>query len=246
MKVLIIEDELPSARRLERTLSEFEMEITGRLQSVKQSVKWFQNNEHPDVVFLDIHLADGLCFEIFNLVKVSSKIIFTTAYSNYSIKAFDYDSISYLLKPIKKVLLKEAIQKAKSVLEKENDLEKLKKIFSNYETEIYKTSFVVKNGGKIKIIKEEEINCFYSFDNATFIKTNNYKGILNHSLSHIENELNPKKFFRVNRTFIVQINAIKDIIAYTNSRLKIILNTYNEAEIIVSRERVKQFKEFIQ
>ena len=112
MKAIIIEDELPSARRLERLLESFEIEILTKLNSVKSAVSWFQKNKQPDIIFLDVQLSDCLCFEIFNQVKITSKIIFTTAFSNYSIKAFDYNSISYLLKPINKEKLSEAILKA--------------------------------------------------------------------------------------------------------------------------------------
>ncbi|APG64144.1 DNA-binding response regulator [Tenacibaculum todarodis] len=245
MKVLIIEDELPSARRLERMLANFNVEVLATTVSIKESVTWLQTNTHPAIIFLDVHLSDGLSFEIFNQVKTAAKIIFTTAYSDYSIRAFDYDSISYLLKPIKLAELEKAIVKGKEKINNKNDFENLKELFANYKTKNYKDSFTVKNGSKIKIIKAEKVCCFYSYDNATFIKTNDFKGIINYSLSSLENELNPDQFFRVNRTFIVHINAIKDIVSYTNSRLQIKLNSYNESEIIVSRERVKDFKNWI-
>ena len=246
MKVIIIEDELPSARRLERMLNNFNLEILTTLQSIKQAVNWLQNNQHPDIMFLDVKLSDGLAFEIFNKVQITSKIIFTTAFSNYSIKAFDYDSISYLLKPIKENELEKAIQKAKEKISVKNDFENLKQFFKNYTSKTYKESFVVKNGMKIKIIKSENVCCFYSFENATFIKNHNFTGIVNYSLNSLENVLNPKCFFRVNRTFIVNINAIKDIVSYTNSRLQLKLHSFTESEIIVSRERVKEFKNWIE
>ena len=122
MKAIIIEDELPSARRLERLLGSFEIEILTKLTSIKSAVSWFNNNAQPDIIFLDIQLSDGLCFEIFNQIKITSKIIFTTAFSNYSIKAFDYNSISYLLKPINELKLKTAINKAFKMHQTETDL----------------------------------------------------------------------------------------------------------------------------
>jgi DNA-binding LytR/AlgR family response regulator len=245
MKVVIIEDELPSARRLERLLQDFNIEIVATLNSVKSSVLWFQKNTQPNLIFLDVQLSDGLCFEIFKEVKINSKIIFTTAFSNYSIKAFDYNSISYLLKPINKEKLEEAILKAQKLQQKESDFEQFKKIISNYKIENHKESFTVKVGKKIKIFKANEICCFYSFENATYLNTDFGNYIINHSLLSLENDVNPEHFFRVNRTFIIQINAIKDIISYSNSRLKLILHSYNEQEIIVSRERVKDFKNWI-
>jgi DNA-binding LytR/AlgR family response regulator len=246
MKVLIIEDELPSSRRLERFLFDFDIEIMDTLKSIKSTVTWFKKNNQPDLIFLDIQLSDGLCFEIFNQIKVTSKIIFTTAFSNYSIKAFDYNSISYLLKPIDKVKLAEAIEKAKKTHQKDIDLDEFKKLINNYKIENYKESFTVKVGNKIKIIETKDICCFYSFENATYLKTNSLSHILNYSLTSLESDLNPEQFFRVNRTFLININEIKHIISYANSRLKLILNSYTDSEIIVSRERVKEFKEFIQ
>lgn len=245
MKAIIVEDELPSARRIERLLQQFEIEILAKLNSIKSTVLWLKNNNEPDLLFLDVQLSDGLCFEIFNQTKVQSKIIFTTAFSNYSIQAFDYNSVSYLLKPVNIHRLKEAIDKAKTIQQKEEDLEKFKQLISNYQTEIYKESFTLKVGKKIKIIRADNVICFYSFENSTYLKTDNYNYIINHSLVSLESTLNPKFFFRVNRTFMVHINAIKDVVAYSNSRLKLILHSYKDSEIIVSRERVKDFKNWI-
>jgi DNA-binding LytR/AlgR family response regulator len=246
MKAIIIEDELPSARRLARFLQNYNIEIVTILNSVKSSVLWFQKNTQLNLIFLDVQLSDGLCFEIFKEVKITSKIIFTTAFSDYSIKAFEYNSVSYLLKPINIEKLEEAILKAHKLQQKETDFEQFKKLISNYKTEYYKESFTVKVGKKIKIFKVDEVCCFYSFENATYLNTAQGNYILNHSLTSLENDLNPEHFFRVNRTFIVHINAIRDIISYTNSRLKLILNSYSETEIIVSRERVKDFKNWIE
>ena len=245
MTALIIEDELPSARKLERLLNGFDIQVLGNLTSIKESISWFRNNKQPDILFLDIQLADGLCFEIFETIDISSKIIFTTAFPKYSIKAFDFDGISYLLKPINEEKLRSAIKKAKQLHQKDKNYEQLRKALQEFETEIYKTSFAVKVGKKLKIIAADEIELFYSFENATFLKSNDGNYIINQSLTSLESDLNPKFFFRVNRTYIVHINSIKDIVAYTNSRLKLILDSYNESEIIVSRERVRDFKNWI-
>lgn len=245
MKAIIVEDELPSARRLARLLQGFEIEILAQLNSIKATLNWFQKNKQPDVIFLDIQLSDGDCFEIFKHIEITSKIIFTTAFSNYSIKAFDYNSISYLLKPINKDKLSEAIHKAKNAHQKEEDLEKFKKMILNHQTEIYKESFTIKVGNKIKIIKVDEVVCFYSFDNATYIKTDTNNYIISDSLTSLEVDLNPKVFFRVNRTFIIKKTTVKEMINHSNSRLKLILNVDIETEIIVSRERVKNFKLFL-
>ncbi|CAL2084560.1 LytTR family DNA-binding domain-containing protein [Tenacibaculum sp. 190524A02b] len=245
MNSLIIEDEMPSVRKLERMLVDFKVEVLGSVPSVKKAIDWLQKNKHPDIIFLDVELSDGVCFEIFEKIEVCSKIIFTTAYSTYSIKAFDYNSISYLLKPIKKEQINKVMLKARRLKDEEEDFIKLKEMFKNTQVESYKSSFTIKNGKKIKIIKEEEVLCFYSFDNATFVKTIKFNAVIDYSLSGLGNILNPEHFFRVNRTYIVHINAIKDIVSYTNSRLQLKLHNYEEAEIIVSRERVKDFKNWI-
>ena len=221
MKVVIIEDELASSRRLQRMLTTFNYEIVASLVSVKSAVKWFQNNAHPDVLFLDIHLADGLCFEIFKHVKITSPIVFTTAFSEYSIKAFDYNSVSYLLKPINKERLEKAIKKANTFYKNEKELIELKEVIENENLRVYKTEFAVRIGKRIKIIKTESIDCFYSEDNASYLKSSNSNYIINEALSGLETKLNPKQFFKVNRKFIVNREAIETVVFFTNSRLKL-------------------------
>ena len=246
MKVVIIEDELASSRRLQRMLTAFNYEIVTSLVSVKAAIQWFKNNAHPDLLFLDIHLADGLCFEIFKHVKITSPIVFTTAFSEYSIKAFDYNSVSYLLKPINKVALEKAIQKANTFYKNEKELIELKEVIENENIQVYKTEFAVRIGKKIKIIKTETITCFYSEDNATFLRSDNSNYIINESISSLETQLNTKQFYKVNRKFIINRKAIKNVKSYANSRFIIELKNYNESEIIVSRERVKAFKDWLE
>jgi len=251
MNVLIIEDEKPAARRLSRMLDALGVQVNEMLHSVEESIAWFQENEHPDLIFLDIQLSDGLSFEIFEHVQISSAIIFTTAYDEYALKAFKLNSIDYLLKPIDEDELEAAVNKYKNQYTKQPDVQlnfdDIKKLLVNPIDRKFKKRYTIKVGQHLKIISSDDIECFYSENKATYLHTNSNRNyLLDGALEQVLTELDPENFFRVNRTFIVQINAIKDIIAYTNSRLKIILNTYNEAEIIVSRERVKQFKEFIQ
>ncbi len=245
MRVVIIEDELPSSRKLERMLSDFNYEITTTLVSVKSAIKWFKTQPHPDLLFLDIQLSDGLCFEIFSAVDIKSPIVFTTAFSEYSIKAFDYNSISYLLKPIQKPQLKKAIEKAKTFHDNEKELFALKAALENQKIASYKTKFAVKVGKKIKLIHTEAIECFFSLDNATYLRTDTSSYIINSALTLLEEELNPDVFFQVNRKFIINMTAIKNIVSYTNNRLKVTLNNYSELDIIVSRERTKAFKEWL-
>ncbi|MDO5969381.1 LytTR family DNA-binding domain-containing protein [Flavivirga aquimarina] len=245
MKVVIIEDELLSSRRLERMLSDYNYEILASLVSVKSSIKWFKEHKHPDILFLDIQLSDGLCFEIFKHIEIKSVIVFTTAFSQYSIKAFDYNSVSYLLKPINKESLKKAIKKATVFNKNENELLALKEAVQEYNIPVFKNKFVVKLGKKIKLISTDNIECFFSSNNITYLRSNDFNYILNSALIDLENELNPAVFFQISRKFIVNMHAIKNIISYSNSRLRLVLNSYNESEIIVSRERVKDFKKWI-
>ena len=250
MNVLIIEDEKPAARRLSRMLAELDIEVQQMLHSVEESLNWLQNNTHPDLIFLDIQLSDGLSFEIFEEIDVKSAIIFTTAYDEYALKAFKLNSIDYLLKPIDDDELTAAVQQFKKQQPKETDvqvnLDDIRKLLVNPVDRKFKKRLSIKVGQHIKIIHIDEIECFYSENKSTYIHTTeNRNYLLDHSLENWQEQLDPEHFFRVNRTYIVHINAIKDIIAYSNSRLKLMLHSYNEQEIIVSRERVKDFKNWI-
>ena len=251
MNVLIIEDEKPAARRLARLLSEFDVEVSTMLHSVEEAVDWFQKNEHPDLIFLDIQLSDGLSFEIFDLVEVKSAIIFTTAYDEYALQAFKLNSIDYLLKPIDDEELERAVRKYQNLQPDHNqislDFEDIKKFLVNPLEREYKKRFTIRLGQHLKIINADEIECFYSENKGTYAATSEGRNyLLDTTLENLENELSPQIFFRVSRKYYININHIKDIISYTNSRLIIKLNRYNEQEIIVSRERVKDFKVWLE
>lgn len=250
MNVLIIEDEKPAARRLNRMLASLNIDVSEMLHSVEESLNWLQNNDHPDLIFLDIQLSDGLSFEIFEEIEVKSAIIFTTAYDEYALKAFKLNSIDYLLKPIDEDELEAAVNQFKKQQPKQAEvqvnLDDIRKLLINPIDRKFKKRLSIKVGQHIKIIPVDDIECFYSENKATYIHTSEKRNyLLDNSLEKLEEQLNPDQFFRVNRTFIVHINAIKDIISYTNSRLKLVLETYNDQEIIVSRERVKDFKNWI-
>lgn len=250
MKVIIIEDEKPAARRLNRMLNALDIEPIAMLHSVEEAVNWFYKNEHPDLLFLDIQLSDGLSFEIFEEVEVKSAIIFTTAYDEYALKAFKLNSIDYLLKPIDSDELVTAIDKFKTLQKSSSnkglDIEQLKKLITP-SPKSFKKRFTVKIGQHIKMISIESIECFYSENKATHIHTiDNRSYLIEDTLEQLEDKLQPETFYRVSRKFVVNINAIKDIIAYSNSRLKILLNSYSESEIIVSRERVRDFKNWLE
>lgn len=247
MNVIIIEDEKPSARRLSRQLAELGVQTTTMLHSVEESIAWFQNNEHPDLIFLDIQLSDGLSFEIFEVVDVQSAIIFTTAYDEYALQAFKLNSIDYLLKPIDDDELANAVKQYKAVKpvapNMALDFEDIKKLLVNPLEREYKKRFTARVGQHLKIINADEVECFYSENKGTYAATSDGRNyLLDTTLENLEVDLEPRVFFRVSRKFYVNINHINDIVAYTNSRLKIKLNRYIDQEIIVSRERVKDFK----
>ena len=247
MNVIIIEDEKPAARRLNRLLSDLGVVVATMLHSVEESIEWFQNNEHPELIFLDIQLSDGLSFEIFDAVEVQSAIIFTTAYDEYALQAFKLNSIDYLLKPIDDEELENAVKKYKTVKPATQKLalnfEDIKKLLVNPLEREYKKRFTTRVGQHLKIINADEVECFYSENKGTYAATSDGRNyLLDTTLENLETELEPKIFFRVSRKFYVNINHIQDIISYTNSRLKIKLNRYIEQEIIVSRERVRDFK----
>lgn len=250
MNIIIIEDEKPSARRLQRMLSELNMETLTLLHSVEESIAWFQNNQHPDLIFLDIQLSDGLSFEIFETIDINSAVIFTTAYDEYALQAFKLNSIDYLLKPIDDDDLARAVTKYKDRTPKQQsvtlDFNDIKKLLVNPIEREYKKRFSVKVGQHLKLIDIDNIECFYSENKGTYAYTSEGRNyLLDTTLEQLEDELEPHKFFRINRKFIINVNAINDMVSYTNSRLQIKLNTFKEQDVIVARERVKDFKEWL-
>jgi two-component system response regulator LytT len=251
MTIIIIEDEKPSARLLQRKVEKLGFKITMLLHSVEEAINWFKNNSHPDLIFLDIQLSDGLSFEIFDAVDIKSAIIFTTAYDEYALRAFKLNSIDYLLKPIDEDDLEIAVKKFKARQPKAAplslDFETIKKMLINPEVKAYKKRFTIKTGQHLKMINIDEVECFYSENKGTYLHTlDNRNYLLEGTLEQLELELDPKDFFRVSRKFIIPMKAIRDIVVYSNSRLKVILPTYKEDEVIVSREKVGDFKTWLE
>ncbi len=251
MNVIIIEDEKPSARRLQRMLKAVEIEAETMLHSVEESIEWFQNNKHPDLIFLDIQLSDGLSFEIFEAIEINSAVIFTTAYDEYALQAFKLNSIDYLLKPIDEDDLKTAVKKYKGISPQNQavtlDFNDIKKLLVNPIEREYKKRFSVKVGQHLKLINIEAIECIYSENKGTYVFTNEGRNyLLDSTLDQLEDDLEPHVFFRISRKYYININAIKDMVSYTNSRLQIKLNHYNEQQVIVARERVKDFKNWLE
>ncbi|MCK0124344.1 LytTR family DNA-binding domain-containing protein [Gelidibacter sp. F2691] len=250
MNVIIIEDEKPSARRLQRMLGNLDLEAHTMLHSVEESIAWFSEHPHPDLIFLDIQLSDGLSFEIFEALEINSAVIFTTAFDAYALQAFKLNSIDYLLKPIDEDDLANAVTKYRQRLPAKNqvvlDFNDIRKMLVNPIDRLYKKRFSVKVGQHLKLIATEDIECFYSENKGTYAYTRDGRNyLLDVTLEQLEPDLEPQSFFRVSRKFYVNIEAIRDMISYTNSRLQIKLNTYNEQEVIVARERVKEFKEWL-
>ncbi|MBS1534926.1 MAG: response regulator transcription factor [Bacteroidetes bacterium] len=247
MQTLIIEDEKPAARLLQRKLEKLGVGVSTMLHSVQEAIEWFAQNQHPDLIFLDIQLSDGLSFEIFETIEIKSAIIFTTAYDQYALKAFKLNSIDYLLKPIDEDELEAAVRKFQSAQAKAPafDMEQIRQMFQPPQPS-FKKRFTVKVGQQIKVIPIEEVECFYSENKGTYLHTfDNRNYLLETSLDVLEQELDKQVFFRVSRKYILPMKAIREISVYSNSRLKILLPTYNEDEIIVSRERVSDFKNWI-
>jgi len=245
LKVVIIEDEKPAARRLQRLLAKEGLQVNKMLYSVAEATKWFKQHPAPDLILADIQLSDGLSFAIFQTIPLHSAIIFTTAYDRYAIKAFKLNSIDYLLKPIKQAELHFALHQFRQNKSKEPDIRQLIKRLQ--PDKIYKRRFTVQYGAHLQSIPTESIAYFYSQDKTTWLVTDaGYEFVYDQSLEALEPLLHPEYFFRVNRQFIISRKSIKDILQYGNSRLKIVLSQKMPQEIIVARQRVKAFKVWLE
>ncbi|WP_284651929.1 LytR/AlgR family response regulator transcription factor [Flavobacterium terrisoli] len=250
MNIIIIEDEKPAARLLQRKVEKLGLQVNTLLHSVEESIHWFNSNTHPDLIFLDIQLSDGLSFEIFENIDIKSAVIFTTAYDEYALRAFKLNSIDYLLKPIDEDDLETAVNKFKTrnmaAPNLSLDFEMIKKMLVNPIDRVYKKRFTIKMGQQLKMINIEEVECFYSENKGTYIHTlDNRDYLLDITLEQLETELDPADFYRVSRKFIIPMKTIKEIQLHSNSRLKVILPTYKDDEVIVARERVNDFKEWL-
>lgn len=253
MKVIIVEDEQLAANRLEKLLlnSSRKIEVLAKLDTVKRVVEWLELYKSPDLIFMDIQLADGLCFEIFDLVEVNCPVIFTTSYDQYAIRAFKVNSIDYILKPLDPGELYNAINKfeflANNYSEKSSpEAQALQEAIKMLKQESYKERFIVKIGEHIKSIAIEDINHFSSEEKTTFANTSqNRKYVLDYTLDQLTEIIDPSRFFRISRKYIVAIDGFEDIISYSNNRLKIHLKNDNTMDAIVSRERVQGFKRWL-
>ncbi len=248
MNLLIIEDEPPAVLRLKTLLFEIRphINILEALASIEEAIFWFNSHPNPDLIIMDISLADGSCFEILSSVKITAPVIFITAYDQFAIDAFQVFSIDYLLKPVSKKALENAILRYDSIQKKISpnvDYQKLVQLMSD-SLKVYKSRFLIKAGKRMFFMDIENIRYFSADDKTVYlVNTLGEKWILDYSLDKLEEILDPKLFFRLNRKIISRIEAIKDIRFYEGSRLKVSLQAGSmKEETLISRERVQHFK----
>jgi len=252
MKILLIEDEKLAADKLSHLLSEINSEITvvDVLDSVDVTIAWLAKNDQPDLIISDIHLIDGLCFSIFSETTVTCPIIFATAYDKYAIQAFEVNSIDYLLKPVQKDRLEQALEKYSLLTNTSNESQSA--LYSEFQklltqkNQSYKARFLCKLGNKIKSIPTENIAYFYSKDKMTFLVDSNDQRLpVNNTLDEIDQMLDPDHFFRINRKYVAKYDAIAEIHPYFKGRLKLKLSPAIEDDIVVSTEKSPVFKAWL-
>ena len=252
MKYLVIEDEPLAQEELVRILKSLDpnFELLASLYSVNESISWLKNNAQPDIIFMDIHLSDSICFDIFDKVKVTAPVIFTTAYDQYAIEAFKTNGIAYLLKPIEEEELIEALKKYKTLTNVNVELSTIHTQIEQLSTQNtarpnhtgYKERLLAKVGDNYQHLTMEDIAYFYSEDHYTFVATkNNQRYIINYTLDTLVEQLNPQQFFRISRQFILNINSIGSVAKHFNGRLKITIKPAFSDDIYVSRNRVQPF-----
>ena len=254
IKVLIVEDEIPAQITLKKLIDKCcpDSQIVMTRTSVNSTVKWLEENPNgADVIFMDVELSDGICFEIFEKVKISANVIITTAYDNYAITAFKINSLDYLLKPIVEEELQRAWKRCVERIEAhhEPNIEALLDIVSkvgNQTEKEYKKRFIVKAGEKIVIIPVDDIAYCYSEDKSTYaVCRNGTRRLLDYSLDTVQEMLDPKLFFRISRSCIVSINSIENISKHLGTRLKLQLNPKADEDVVVSRSRTSDFLEWL-
>jgi DNA-binding LytR/AlgR family response regulator len=253
LRILIIEDEKPAARRLKRLLESQDVLVEHTLHSVKEAVEYLLKHPAPDLIFLDIQLSDGLSFEIFDQVNINSAIIFTTAYDEYALQAFKLNSIDYLLKPIDEDELIHAVDKYRSRFRESEktspkiDFTDIAKLLQNPVGSSYKKRFTARVGEHLKLFQIDEIQLFYSENKGTYIHTHTGRNyLIDQKLEAVEQELDPQQFYRISRQAIVHVTAIADMVNHTNSRLIVKIPSFDSFDLVVSRERVKDFKAWLE
>jgi DNA-binding LytR/AlgR family response regulator len=252
MRVVIIEDEHLTAERIRTLLTAIDprVEILAILDSVRSSVRWFGHNERPDLVFMDIQLADGISFDIFEKVEIEYPIVFITAYQEYAIRAFKVNSVDYLLKPVTEDALRAALLKFEHYHTFRERLLPVDRSFLNTIREMmqrpYKSRFMIRVGERIRSIGVDQILYFYSFQKGTYLHTNeNRNYVIDYTLDALDELLDPELFFRINRQYIVSHQAITGLIALSGSKLKVTLLHAESSDLYISRERLALFKAWL-
>lgn len=247
LNLVIIEDEKPAARRLNRMLQKNNYPEAFLLHDIQSSIEYLNKNT-PDLIFLDVQLSDGLSFEIFTDVEVNCPIIFTTAYDEFAIQAFQLNSIDYLLKPLEEDNLMQALYKWERLKQDAFNVDELRNFLGfQIKKSSYKNRFTVQVGHKIIVVEAKDIIVFYSENKSTFLLTSSGRTYdLDSSLDQLENKLNPIVFFRISRKYIIHKNHIQEIYAHTNSRCKVKVQKSDFQDMIVSRERTKEFKVWLE
>lgn len=250
MNYAIVEDEQLAASRLEKLIKELRphYSLVGKAESTKRA-KELLLRQGVDLIFLDIELSDGISLELFESAKIKVPVIFTTAYDQYALRAFKLNSVDYLLKPIDPGELQRSIEKFEEVFTRKvhEPLEPqlLQSLYAKI-THKYKERFVVKIGDHLKAINIEEISAIYSDDKMTFIQTRNgHRFIVDYTVEHIHDLLDPALFFRISRKYIIRMDSIKDMLQFTNSRLRLIVEGLNREDVVVAREKVQEFKHWL-
>ena len=250
MKVAILEDEPLAAEKLERYLQKYsgDIEILATLPSLKKAIPWINTHKDKvDLFFMDVQLTDGLSFEIFNNIQLKKPIIFTTAFDEFAIDAFKVNSIDYLLKPVKFTDLTKALQKLDTLKSQYSDTTTLKSMTQMVGKKAFKNRFLVKVGNHLHSVSTDQIDVFYAEGRDAYLFNQEGKRyIIDYTLETLEEMIDPKNFFRVNRSFLVNINSIQDVLVYSNRRLKLVLNPKLEKEVVVSREKVSEFKKWFE
>ena len=256
MKILIVEDEELAVKKLQKTLQAIssDLEVAGTADSIASTVEWLQSHPRPDLILMDIELADGQSFEIFNLIEVISPVIFTTSYDEFALKAFKVNSVDYLLKPIQKDELETALAKFRNMQhvyagQKKEDSQMsalVRELQQSLQHKEYRKRFLVKQMQKMVSVDIDQIAYFFSDDRLTFFKTkDDKKYVIDYTIDEIESMLDPNNYFRINRAFLVSVKSIDQIHDYFGNRLKLNLKPTIDKEALVSREKVTSFKEWM-
>lgn len=249
MNILIVENEKPAAERIIRMLGKIDrtVTITGISETVEGTVNWLQANPRPDLILMDIQLDDGLCFEIFDIINIEIPVIFTTAFDEYTLKAFKVNSVDYLLKPIDEKLLKASLEKFKKIYTDKDPFQRdFKQLLYEFRNQ-YKSRFLIKIGEKYRSVTIREVSHFHISERNVFLTDFNGKDYgVDNSLEELQGMLDPRKFFRINRECIVNIDSITLMHSYSSSRLQLTIKANEKSDLfVVSREKVSEFKKWV-